>query len=1106
MKRHYAFYLAGLLSVSGISVYAETITDVTDFFLKNSGFDSNFNYEKTFSGNVAGDIINEVSGWNKDMTATYTVAGTFEYGADATFNSSSKIPSAGYDGSQGGGLAFSTGWGNTLNYSQDVELVKGTYSLVSVYYNAGTVTAGKSNLSWIPSKSSIASAKSTVSSFKVKDWTADTINFTITELTEGKIHIGFNSKDGVGSGSSAKIIADYVKILYHGIDKTDLETKITEAENFYNNVNGVNAEALLNAINKAKEVKESADATMTDVLTSIKEITDAIYNYKLDNATSENPLSMTHMIVNPSFESGFDGWENSDFVRQSNNSFSLKNGTYYIEKWTSVGNKVGSASVSQTINGLPNGKYRMTVASGNIQQSSSNNQVNSGSTPQTGAYIFANYFTLASDAFKNRSLEFFVTNNEVTIGYKAENATGNWIVCDNFRLDFVGFDINEFAALVRVKNEEVKLLLDSKMQDIVRTKIEEVTTFADNSLNADILNIESLDESMIKLMEIEKSAVISIKGYEDLQKAIDNSKVIYADGEGLEADVLKAVIDAAEVTVNNTAAELSELAAEIVILENAVLSYRISNGTGDAPKVITNTNFARGSSKIFGRCSVSGVVSSNILETGLCWSTEPNAKVTDNRSTKNYTNNGKIYVIENLEPSTVYYVRAYTISKTYAVGYGEELKIITIPRGGITYTLNSSVTSAEGHHERIAEAMSSAVDYWNDLTSIKGHHLSVNYNAGTPTAEASYGGYMQFGASSSYQKTGTAMHEMNHTIGVGQHSIWYSSTSPLRANAGRGDWLGVRANNVVKFFENNNTSVLTGDNVHMWPYGINGAHEDSGSEIIYIANSLISQAVGEDGLPPTGGFTTPVYTFRSENDTKYYIKTEEESRGLYTTYLMENDKGRLVVKEITKDEALSNDSAAWYVDFNPKTCYYTIRNVATGKYFSYGSAGTNGIKLLDKTPGTNEYFQMMNSRNDIKISYDKESFTTKSFWIIKPEAKLNPYCLGVLTTKSTTAVAFNLGNAATNQRWIFLTEDDVHAFENANPVINSISYTEADNNSVELISVKGGVMIKSSSDIEVPVYSVTGEVIKIIDVTTDSKFISLANGFYIINNQKVLVK
>ncbi|WP_153825482.1 hypothetical protein [Niastella caeni] len=42
---------------------------------------------------------------------------------------------------------------------------------------------------------------------------------------------------------------------------------------------------------------------------------------------------------------------------------------------------------------------------------------------------------------------------------------------------------------------------------------------------------------------------------------------------------------------------------------------------------------------------------------------------------------------------------------------------------------------------------------------------------------------------------------------------------------------------------------LKGDNLHFWPYGINGAHEDNGQEMLYITNVLIMQGMKKDGLP-----------------------------------------------------------------------------------------------------------------------------------------------------------------------------------------------------------------------------------------------------------------
>ena len=39
-------------------------------------------------------------------------------------------------------------------------------------------------------------------------------------------------------------------------------------------------------------------------------------------------------------------------------------------------------------------------------------------------------------------------------------------------------------------------------------------------------------------------------------------------------------------------------------------------------------------------------------------------------------------------------------------------------------------------------------------------------------------------------------------------------------------------------------------------------------------------------------------------------------------------------EEMTAAEALANDTAAWYITFDPKTCYYQFQNVGTGKFLT----------------------------------------------------------------------------------------------------------------------------------------------------------------------------
>lgn len=609
-------------------------------------------------------------------------------------------------------------------------------------------------------------------------------------------------------------------------------------------------------------------------------------------------------LKNPSFENQFTDWENSGMQSQTNTSFQLKEGNTYVERWTGQGGQVADCHVSQTLTTLKNGVYKLTAAAQNIQQ-------NSPAT-QSGAYVFADNAQVAVGAANDYSLEFTVIEGQATIGFKTENATGNWVACDNFRLYALNNDLAEIQEELQRRIEKGQALVSEKMQKDVLKELNAALEAARQELNS------TTDDNMapvaIRLRQATEAAQTSIHAYQELQAAIDKSLEAYGDGTLNGAAEFHAVIQEAQALAENLDANAEDLATAVEKLGTALLAFRIANPTGDTPAVVTDTRYARGSTMAFGRSTITGVPETELVEHGFCWSTEPEPTILDNRTTEYIENNGHIYVLRNLTPSTIYYIRAYALTKGYAVGYGDAIKVITIPKGTITWSYNNGGDAKS--NARINAAVGSAVEYWNNLTSIQGLHLSVNFGSGTPTADCSYGGWMRVGPNASYQRTGTIMHEMGHAIGVGQHAIWRDGN--MRANGNRGDWLGDRANEVLRFWNNNPSAVMTGDNTHMWPYGINGAHEDTGSEALYIANGLITQGLGEDGLPPTGGFSTPAYVFEQEDNVKYYLKNEDEDAGLYSSYLVANPNTTTVkCEEMTAAEAEADDNAAWYITFDP---------------------------------------------------------------------------------------------------------------------------------------------------------------------------------------------
>ena len=440
-------------------------------------------------------------------------------------------------------------------------------------------------------------------------------------------------------------------------------------------------------------------------------------------------------------------------------------------------------------------------------------------------------------------------------------------------------------------------------------------------------------------------------------------------------------------------------------------AYRLRHPSGSAPTVTTNKRHARGSVWVFGRMSYSG---SDVVEEGFCWSTSPNPTINDNHTTDWLDSNGKVIWMQDLTPGTMYYVRAYAMTKDYAVGYGDVIKVPTLPQGTIHWSYGN-----EGDDEtnnRITNAATKAFDqYWSNLTQLTTFYPSLHYASGTPTADCSYGGWTRIGPNASYQQAGTVMHEALHGVGVGTHWMWTNDNGDFNRNQ-YPVW------DVLRFWNNDELTTLSGDKQHLWPYGINGAHEDNGSDQLYIGNSLICEALGEGGLPLTDSqWLLPYYAYPQDDNTKYYFKCEDENYGLLTSYLVENASGNLEWKELTASQAQqASNKAAWYMTFDASTQKYHIKNANTGHYICYSSSdAVNGFT----TGSTATDIQMKKCRVDVNVG----SLTYQGYYLLDYDSK---QAMDAKRSETVGSVAFRIWDNATTQRWVIIPEGELAAFEN----------------------------------------------------------------------------
>ena len=272
-------------------------------------------------------------------------------------------------------------------------------------------------------------------------------------------------------------------------------------------------------------------------------------------------------------------------------------------------------------NGFPTPATFLTIkglTKGRYRLTVGAHHIKQGSSSATsGGAIFADWTETAVSAAKDYTVTFDVLTDEVTIGFKTTNSTANWMACDNFRLSLISTDVS-----------------------YMRTGLTNLITVARS------LASQSMDSNV-------KSA---------LESAINHASSLTSNG-----------------TASQIQAAASTLKTSMLNAERSIFATNVST-SGTVPTVITDTRYARGATMIFGRSTVTS--SASVKEKGFCYSTtNPVPTVADERTSRYVENGGPIYCLDNLHPATLYYIRAYATTTTGKVGYGDVLKVYTLPLG-----------------------------------------------------------------------------------------------------------------------------------------------------------------------------------------------------------------------------------------------------------------------------------------------------------------------------------------------------------------------------------------------------------------------------------------
>ncbi|HET9960186.1 MAG TPA: hypothetical protein VFQ61_37100 [Polyangiaceae bacterium] len=152
---------------------------------------------------------------------------------------------------------------------------------------------------------------------------------------------------------------------------------------------------------------------------------------------------------------------------------------------------------------------------------------------------------------------------------------------------------------------------------------------------------------------------------------------------------------------------------------------------------------------------------------------------------------------------------------------------VTCPfHGNITYTLAKSANPTaveQDAYTRIAAALDKAIQYYNCYTDIT-KKLNVSYVPSVQTADGNINGSMRFGSNTTYMDYRTAMHEIGHTVGVGQASNWGSFVTADKIFTGQNANAELKAIDASLDAPSGDGKVHA-DNQHFWPYGLNQQNE-----------------------------------------------------------------------------------------------------------------------------------------------------------------------------------------------------------------------------------------------------------------------------------------
>ena len=348
----------------------------------------------------------------------------------------------------------------------------------------------------------------------------ETTATTVWGVAEGATGVNplcdYETEAGLNAGVEWKFVDVAFYEAYQA--KKSLKTALEEA-----------VEAGYTAYTDAETVYMDAEATAEEVEDATQALNSAVLQHLYGSASESTPANVTALMVNADFEDGQTGW---DFWRESqmsggdnlvvqHNRTDIKdeagnNVPTFAERWTAT-NPANASSITQTIEGLPDGKYRfsaMVAISG----------VPEGSAPE-GMYFVAtglgaeqrHQITEAvAGTMIAGSIEFSVLGGTATVGLRATTVNFNWYAFAGVKLEYLGTEGAEN--------------MSTFLQDCIDNAKAVVSENTANNLKCSAAGMAKYEEMIAKA---EKAVANTSLSNEELQAVVQE---LEARMDSLEAD------------------------------------------------------------------------------------------------------------------------------------------------------------------------------------------------------------------------------------------------------------------------------------------------------------------------------------------------------------------------------------------------------------------------------------------------------------------------------------------------------------------------------------------------------------------------------------------